>query len=59
MKRKRYYAIETYSWDCNNHKQIMWNIIDRNVHSLSTKDPRIGQAWSKEAKDLIIKKLNK
>jgi len=55
MKRKRYYAVQLDLWDCNRHPYTVWNIVDRKVD----RDRAIAQAWSKESRDLIIKKLNK
>ena len=55
-KLKRYYAVEIDSWDCNRHPYKVWNIIDRKSKE---KEARMGQAWSKEARDLFLKKLNK
>jgi hypothetical protein len=53
MKRTRYYVIKGESWDCNRNRYNYWNIVDR------TLDKTIAQAWSKEASDLILAKLNK
>ena len=53
MKRKQYYTIRIEGWDCNRHRYYLWNIVDRIL------DKTIAQAWSKEASDLIIIKLNK
>ena len=53
MKRKRYYVYKGEAWDCNRNKYYYWNINDRVLGKT------IAQAWSQEASDLILTKLNK